>query len=316
MLKNCKLVEFHNYKDERGNLVAIENPKNLEFPINRIYYIYGVDAKEERGFHSHKILHQVLIAISGSVKIRISTNNEEEIVELNDPAQGLYIGPMIWREMFDFSSDAVLLVLASEKYDESDYIRDKNIYLEEANNYFSNNLRKIIMKSKNLNVCYVNESDADFILSLRNDKNLGKYLSVTDNSLYNQINWIKNYKNKEKKGEEYYFKAFDSEGDLGFFRLYNIDKENKVLTFGSFIMKNNHPKYAAIESMILAMEFAFKKLKMKKVLLDVRVKNEVAKNFYNRFGFKKIDENDLDEFYELTREDYDELFANNYKNFL
>ena len=136
MLKNCKLVEFHNFKDDRGNLIAIENPKNLEFPIKRIYYIYGVKSDTERGFHSHKILQQVLIAVSGSVKIRISDYDNEEVVLLDSPEKGLYIGPMIWREMFDFSDDAVLLVLASENYDEADYIRDKNEYLQEAKEYF------------------------------------------------------------------------------------------------------------------------------------------------------------------------------------
>ena len=136
MLKNCKLVEFHNFKDDRGNLIAIENPKNLEFPIKRIYYIYGVKSDTERGFHSHRILQQVLIAVSGSVKIRISDYDNEEVVLLDSPEKGLYIGPMIWREMFDFSDDAVLLVLASENYDEADYIRDKNEYLQEAKEYF------------------------------------------------------------------------------------------------------------------------------------------------------------------------------------
>ena len=136
MLKNCKLVEFHNFKDDRGNLIAIENPKNLEFPIKRIYYIYGVKSDTERGFHSHRILQQVLIAVSGSVKIRVSNYDDEEVVLLDNPEKGLYIGPMIWREMFDFSDDAVLLVLASENYDESDYIRDKKEYLQEAKEYF------------------------------------------------------------------------------------------------------------------------------------------------------------------------------------
>ena len=137
MLKNCKLVEFHNFKDNRGNnLIAIENPKNLEFPIKRIYYIYGVKSDTERGFHSHRILQQVLIAVSGSVKIRVSNYDDEEVVLLDNPEKGLYIGPMIWREMFDFSDDAVLLVLASENYDESDYIRDKKEYLQEAKEYF------------------------------------------------------------------------------------------------------------------------------------------------------------------------------------
>lgn len=133
---NVKKIDFHIIEDSRGKMIPIEYPKQLEFPIKRIYYIYDVGEKERRGFHSHNILEQVLIAISGSIKILVKTPNEERIVELNNPSEGLYIGPMIWREMYDFSNDAVLLVLASHEYDESDYIRDYNKYEIEAKKYF------------------------------------------------------------------------------------------------------------------------------------------------------------------------------------
>jgi len=135
-VKNVKKIDFHIIEDSRGKMIPIEYPKQLEFPIKRIYYIYDVGEKERRGFHSHNILEQVLIAISGSIKILVKTPNEERIVELNNPSEGLYIGPMIWREMYDFSNDAVLLVLASHEYDESDYIRDYNKYEIEAKKYF------------------------------------------------------------------------------------------------------------------------------------------------------------------------------------
>ena len=175
---------------------------------------------------------------------------------------------------------------------------------------------KMLMRSKNLKIKFVEESDAQFILDLRNNKELGKYLSSTSSSLENQKEWINNYKKREKNGEEYYFKAYNDNSDIGFFRLYNIDNTKKELTFGSFIMKVDRPKYAAIESMILAMEFAFKTLNMDKVLLDVRINNERAKNFYNRFGFIKINEDEIDEFYELTKENYKVLFEEKYKEFL
>ena len=133
---NVKNVDFHVIEDPRGKMIPIEYPKQLEFPLKRIYYIYDVGEKERRGFHSHNDLEQILIATSGSVKILVKTPYEEEIIELNDPSKGLYIGPMIWREMFDFSSDAVLLVLASHEYDESDYIRNYEEYEETAKKYF------------------------------------------------------------------------------------------------------------------------------------------------------------------------------------
>ena len=133
---NVKNVDFHVIEDPRGKMIPIEYPKQLEFSLKRIYYIYDVGEKERRGFHSHNDLEQILIATSGSVKILVKTPYEEEVIELNDPSKGLYIGPMIWREMFDFSSDAVLLVLASHEYDESDYIRNYEEYEETAKKYF------------------------------------------------------------------------------------------------------------------------------------------------------------------------------------
>lgn len=127
-MENCKLIKFNKVTDGRGNLTFIEYPQNIPFEIKRVYYIYGVDEGIERGFHSHKDLEQILIAVNGNIKIRIKTPNDEEIVELNDPNEGLYIGSMIWREMFDFSDQAVLLVLASHEYDESDYFRNYEEY--------------------------------------------------------------------------------------------------------------------------------------------------------------------------------------------
>lgn len=135
-MKNVKIVNFHVIEDIRGKMIPIEYPKQLEFPLKRIYYIYDVGENERRGFHSHNDLEQVLIAVSGSVKVLVKTPYEEENFELNDPSKGLYIGPMIWREMYDFSEDAVLLVLASHEYDEKDYIRNYDEYEKIAQKYF------------------------------------------------------------------------------------------------------------------------------------------------------------------------------------
>ncbi len=135
MIKNCKLVDFKEFRDERGALIPLEE-KDIGFKINRIYYIYDVPNNFERGFHSHNQLEQILICVHGSVKIRVSTPFEKETVLLDSANKGLYIGPMIWREMYDFSSDAVLLVLASNTYDQNDYIKDKDEYLIKAKEYF------------------------------------------------------------------------------------------------------------------------------------------------------------------------------------
>ena len=136
-MKNCKIVNFNEITDHRGKMIPIEYPKQLEFPLKRIYYIFDVKDGVRRGYHSHNDLEQILIAVHGKVKVLIKTPYEEEIVELDSPNKGLYIGPMIWREMFDFENEAVLVVLASHEYDENDYIRDWNNYLEKAKKYFN-----------------------------------------------------------------------------------------------------------------------------------------------------------------------------------
>lgn len=129
---NCSLIKFKNITDKYGHLTPIEGKIDIPFEIKRVYYITRVENEIARGYHSHRKLHQVLICINGSVKIKTKNPNEEEITELNDPSVGLYIGPYVWREMFDFTEGSVLLVLASEYYDEDDYIRNFDFYLEEA----------------------------------------------------------------------------------------------------------------------------------------------------------------------------------------
>jgi dTDP-4-dehydrorhamnose 3,5-epimerase-like enzyme len=134
-MKNVNMTDFKDFGGKLGHLTPIEANCDIPFDIKRIYYITKVPSDITRGFHSHRKLEQVLICISGSVKVRIKTPFEEEVIELNDSAKGLYIGHMIWREMFDFSKDAVLLVLASEYYTENDYIRDYQTYLKEYEIY-------------------------------------------------------------------------------------------------------------------------------------------------------------------------------------
>lgn len=136
MVANCRMIPFHTFGGNGGNLNAIEGGANLPFDIRRVYYITQVPKGVSRGFHSHRRLEQLLLCVNGSVSIRIKTPFEEEVISLNDPANGLYIGHMVWREMFDFSPGAVLLVLASEHYTEEDYIRDHSRYIEEAVPYF------------------------------------------------------------------------------------------------------------------------------------------------------------------------------------
>lgn len=124
-----KTVDFEEHGDDRGTLVALEQHKNIPFEVKRCYYMYDTKPGVRRGFHAHKALKQVLICVHGSCKILLDNGKEKEIVDLDKPNRGLFIESNIWREMFDFSEDAVLMVLASELYDESDYIRDYDEFI-------------------------------------------------------------------------------------------------------------------------------------------------------------------------------------------
>ena len=142
MMVNVEIIDFRdiisdsNRERPMGHLTPIEGAVDIPFEIKRMYYLTRVPENTIRGFHAHKQLEQILICMNGKVTISVSTPYEKQLVTLDDPAKGLYIGPMIWREMYDFSPGSVLTVLASEHYDEKDYIRDYRDYCELAQDYF------------------------------------------------------------------------------------------------------------------------------------------------------------------------------------
>lgn len=125
---------FPIHGDKRGKLCAIEQRMDVPFEIKRVYYMYDTTIGFVRGCHAHRKLEQILICVHGSCQIRLDNGKEQVVVPLNDPNEGLYLSSNIWREMFDFSPGAVLLVLASELYDERDYIRDYKTFLRVVSN--------------------------------------------------------------------------------------------------------------------------------------------------------------------------------------
>lgn len=140
--ENMQVVKyaFQQHGDDRGMLVALEEYNDIPFEIKRVYYMYGTRIGVHRGFHAHKNLEQILICIHGSCKILLDNGKgEKKKIFLEKPYEGLYIPNDMWREMYDFSPDAVLLVLASEVYQEEDYIRD----YEEFLNFISQKGEKI-----------------------------------------------------------------------------------------------------------------------------------------------------------------------------
>ncbi|OHE56479.1 MAG: hypothetical protein A2Z47_04145 [Thermodesulfovibrio sp. RBG_19FT_COMBO_42_12] len=127
-IKNCKIIEFPKIAEPRGNLTFIEGNRHIPFDIQRVYYLYDVPGGAERGGHAHKGLHQLIIAMSGSFDVLLDDGYERKRFHLNRSYYGLYVCPMIWRELDNFSSGSVCLVLASNLYDESDYYRDYELY--------------------------------------------------------------------------------------------------------------------------------------------------------------------------------------------
>ena len=125
----CKIIDLPKITDARGNLTFVEGGNQIPFDIQRVYYLYDVPGGAQRGGHAHKGLHQLIIAMSGSFDVLLDDGTHKRRVHMNRSYKGLYVCPMIWRELDNFSSGSVLMVLASNKYDEEDYYRDYDQFL-------------------------------------------------------------------------------------------------------------------------------------------------------------------------------------------
>lgn len=127
---DCSVIEFGKHHDRKGNITVVENGKDIPFDVERCYYLYDVPGGESRGGHAHKELCQLIVAAGGSFDITLDDGNVKRTITLNRPYHGLLVVPGIWRELDNFSSGSVCLVLASHKYDENDYIRDYGEFLK------------------------------------------------------------------------------------------------------------------------------------------------------------------------------------------
>ena len=130
MKEMYKLIKFKDLGDERGKLVVVEGGQDIPFEIKRVFYIYGSDSSVVRGQHANINSEFVLVNVSGKSKVKVMDGEKEEIVELNRPMDGLYLPKMVWKEMYDFSPDSVLLVLTNTHYDGKEYIRNYEDYLK------------------------------------------------------------------------------------------------------------------------------------------------------------------------------------------
>ncbi|MFM5019579.1 FdtA/QdtA family cupin domain-containing protein [Aeromonas rivipollensis] len=127
---SVKLIPLQTHGDDRGSLVSLEEEENIPFAVKRVYYLFDTKNGVSRGFHAHKALKQVAIAVRGSCRFILDDGKNRSEIILNNPAEGLLIESFMWREMHDFSDDCVLMVLADQPYDESDYIRDYKEFIE------------------------------------------------------------------------------------------------------------------------------------------------------------------------------------------
>lgn len=128
-----KILKLNENGDERGRLVVVEGMKDIPFDIKRIFYIYGSDKEVIRGRHANRKSEFVLINVAGSSKVKVYDGKNEEVFILDKPNTGIYLPKMVWKDMYDFSEDSILLVLASEAYDNSEYIREFDEFLKEVN---------------------------------------------------------------------------------------------------------------------------------------------------------------------------------------
>ena len=134
-LYDCVILPLSKIHNRAGNITIVEGQTNIPFDVRRIYYLYDIPGGEDRGGHAHKALHQLIVAASGSFHVLLDDGQNKKIVTLNRPDYGLMVVPGIWRELFEFSSGAICLVLASQKYDQEDYIRQYDQFIDFRTSY-------------------------------------------------------------------------------------------------------------------------------------------------------------------------------------
>lgn len=265
-----KLIDLPSFGDERGGLVALESNQSIPFEVKRLYYIFNT-ADKPRGFHAHINLKQVAICLKGSCRFILDDGQHKEEVVLNSPTQGLIIESLIWREMHDFSEDCILLVLASEHFDENDYIRE----YEEFKNY------------NKLALVEYNEEFLEKSFCWLNDEEL-KYLTMTpDFTKRQQEDFYKSLASRK----DYFIYGVSFLGDsIGACGLKNFidDKAELWLYIGN---KKHWGKGLGKKIMVFLENEAIQK-GLDKLYLRVLKENKVAINLYKKLNYIDIEEHD------------------------
>lgn len=313
-IDDCKIVVLDkHHSDRKGNLTVVGNGKDVNFDVKRVYYLYDVPGGESRGGHAHRQLYQLVVAASGSFSVTLDDGKAKKTIYLNQPNQGLLIVPGIWRTLEDFSSGAVCLVLASELYSESDYIRDYNDFLLYRLTKLPDNFS---LDRYGLHVRFVDENDADFIMKIRTNQRNARYIHSTDNDLEKQREYLKNYKSKESRGEEYYL-IFEKDGvKQGVLRLYNRKEGNIVI--GSWVFDSAADKKSAPLAYLITCEIAFENLEYQKIVDTdgTHQDNKSVWNFHKMMGAeflrKRYEDDDVFIVWQLEKD----VFENRKKEIL
>lgn len=296
---DCTIIELDKHHSEKGNISVVENGKTVPFDVQRVYYLYDVPGGEARGGHAHKELSQLIIAASGSFDVILYDGNLKRTFTLNRPYQGLYVTPGMWRNIDNFSSGSVCLVLASMQYSEIDYIRDYNSFI----NYCKiKNTENFELNKYGLYVRLVNEGDAEFILQLRTNSKLCRYIHETEINLEKQKEWIRDYKKREAIGTEYYFIYFYNSQPFGVNRIYNITQDSA--TSGSWICLPGYLPQQTVATSFILRDILFEYLLLNEDKFDVRINNLQVNKLNKLFGSEIVSQDESNYYWLLTKEQY------------
>jgi RimJ/RimL family protein N-acetyltransferase len=263
-----KILDFSVISDDRGSLVALEQHKNIPFDIKRVYYIYNTSKDVRRGFHAHKELQQVLIAVNGSCRVLLDDGKESVEVELNSPAKGLFVDKLVWREMYDFSDDLVLMVLASDYYNEGDYIRDYDEFIE------------IVSDLK-----FVEYDEIFLELSTKwlSDPEIKRLTMTPEIDRTKQLEWFSSLKNRN----DYYIRGIlYSNNPIGAFGIKNISRD--CAEYWGYIGEKEYWSKGIGKYMLNYIFRYAKKSGLSYLYLKVHKDNYRAIALYKKYGFTEL----------------------------
>jgi RimJ/RimL family protein N-acetyltransferase len=271
---DIKFIDFDKMGDYNGSLIALEENKNIPFQIKRVYYIFDTKKNVRRGYHAHKNLEQVLIAVKGSCKIHLDNTYESNEVILDDPSKGLYIESLVWREMYDFSNDCVLLVLASDYYTKSDYIRDYGEFIQVVSN----------LKFVNYNETFLNLST-----KWLSDSEIKKLTMAPEINKTKQLEWFSSLENRK----DYYISGIlYNDKPIGAFGLRHITSDSAE--YWAFIGEKEYWSGGIGKQMLNYIVKYAKKLGLSYIYGKVHKENYRSISYCENYGFTKLnEENDV-----------------------